>query len=83
MPTIAPQAAITAYQEAYQKVMEAEVSQKSATDQYEAALNGKNTADANMAAAVAAYNTSIDVAVAALQAAKRGESAPPVAIKAA
>lgn len=76
---IAPQTAITAYQEAYQKLSEAEVAQHGATEQYNAAKNGKDTADANAAAAVEAYNASIDAAVAALNAAKRVPAAIPKA----
>jgi hypothetical protein len=77
--TIAPQTAITQYQEAVAKLEEAEVSQTNAQHAYEGALNAKNTADGNAAAAVDAYNRSIDTVVEALTAAKRTPAAVPKA----
>jgi hypothetical protein len=74
--TITPQAAITAYQEAYQKLGEAQIHEDNAQEQYDAARNAKAIADGNAADAVNAYNAAIDAAVAALQAAKVGVPVP-------
>lgn len=79
MASITPQQAIVNFNEAHQKLGEAETALTAATDQYMAAKNAKDVADENAANAVSAYNAAIDAAVAALTAAKRAPAAVPKA----